>query len=110
MEQWEGETAGPSGKAAEGGGRLELVADSEDIRCTVAVAAEPGSCVAALDLDSLYIDSGALHRRDWEVAEGSYFVADDLAAYLRRRIGRMAWGLGDYYCLQREMYLSLKTF
>lgn len=39
----------------------------------------------------------------------SYFVADDLAAYLRR-FGRTAGDLGDYYCLRRGMYLSLKTF
>lgn len=39
----------------------------------------------------------------------SHSVADDLA-YLRRRIGRIVRGLGDYYCLQRGMYLSSKTF
>ena len=39
----------------------------------------------------------------------SYFVADDLAAYLRR-LGRTAGDLGDYYCLRRGVYLSLKTY
>lgn len=38
----------------------------------------------------------------------SYFVADDLAAYLR--LGRTAGDLGDYYCLRRGVYLSLKTY
>lgn len=71
------------GEAAEGPARIELVADFEDIQCTVAVAAEPGSFAAALDPDSLYIDSGAVHHRSRE-------VADDLVVHLGRRIDRTA--------------------
>lgn len=63
MEQLEGERAGPSGKAAAWAARLGLVAGFEDIQCTEAVAAElESSAAAALDLDSLYIVSGAVHH------------------------------------------------
>lgn len=62
VEQLEGETAGLSGKVVVGGVRLELVAGSADTQYTVAVAAEFGSFVAALDLDSLYIDSEDVHH------------------------------------------------
>ena len=62
MEQLGGETGALSGKTAAGAERLELVADSGDIRNIVAVTAESGSSAVALELDGLYIDSGAVHH------------------------------------------------
>lgn len=62
VEQLEGEMAGLSGKTAGGAARFGLVADSEEIRGTAAVAVQPGSSVAALDLDDLYTDSAAVHQ------------------------------------------------
>lgn len=59
MEQLEGETGAPSGKTAARAERLELVADSGDIRYTVT---ESGSSAVALELDGLYIESGAVHH------------------------------------------------
>lgn len=49
----EGKGADPSGKAAASAAHFELDADSDDIRCTVAVAAKLGRSAVALDLDSV---------------------------------------------------------
>lgn len=61
VEQLKGKTAGPSRQDG-GAARVDLLADSEDIRCTMAVAADLGSSAEALDLDSLCIGSVAVHH------------------------------------------------
>lgn len=68
----------------------------------MAVAAKFGRSAVAFDLDSLGIESGAVHHSSRKVAVESYFVVDDLLGHSRKKMGRTAGGLGDVIALDDE--------
>lgn len=91
--------AGLSEIAAVGARSLDQEVPAEEIPCIVAVAVVAAALGdPAVDLDSLYIDSGAVHPQSQSVAEKEHFVAE-VAVDSGRMPEHIEGGPDDHCCL-----------